>query len=85
MTTMPKKLRDAAQRCSRPEYAAELRRCADLLQHRLKGLSGCATDAHLRDVNGAWALAQRLLDNVPDEADPMPPLAGSPEPARLAA
>lgn len=77
-------LRGAAMQCSNQEYHMLLRTAADHVQRCTVEFSMMPSAANLRDLNGAWALAERIYKNVPPEAPPAP-LSGSPEPARLAA
>lgn len=81
---LTKRLRDAAMLCSNVNYRATLHKTADLLGEVIIDFDQDATERSLRNLNSVWALAVRVLANVPDEAPPAP-LAGSPEPARLAA
>jgi hypothetical protein len=78
-----KQLRDAAMKCSDVLYRQFMRDAADSLDHAILNLQ--ATTGHMRVLNGYWAHAVRVLDAVPTEADPQPPVAGAPEVARLAA
>lgn len=82
--TFLKKLRDAAMECSKPEYAAMLRGAADAVSAEIDKVYALPTEENMRALIGAWAKAERVLDEVPPEGTPAP-LAGSPEPARLAA
>lgn len=75
----------AAMQCSNKEYRVAIKDAADLLHHSLIGLHGDPTRGNMRVLNSAWSNAERVLANVPAEADPLPPLSGSTEPARLAA
>lgn len=79
-----KTLRDRASQCSNVEYRAVLRQAADSVQHTVRMLSLFPTVDRMQDLNGAWASAQRILDNTPAEGDPAP-VSGAPEVARLAA
>lgn len=82
--TFLKQLRDAAAQCSNVDYRALLRTAADDVDIALSVLARDPTLANMRDLNGKWALASRVLTLIPPEGDPAP-LSGSPEPARLAA
>lgn len=82
---MLRELRDAAEQCSRLEYRVQLKDTAAHLQSAITRLGEDPTVLRMIELNGVWARAASLLKNLPDEADPQPPLAGAPEPARLAA
>ena len=82
--TFLKRLRDAVLTCSNEAYRDALRRAAQRVEAAVDDLYANITEGNMRNLNNTWASAQRLLDNVPAEGTPAP-LAGSPEPARLAA
>ena len=85
MTTFVYDLREAARLCSHPEYKDVLKRAAEDLAYAAEYFHGEMDEESLRLLNGAWAHAVRVMKGKPDEADPNPPLAGAPEPAKLAA
>jgi len=76
-------LRNAAKACSKPEYAAQLRQCADSVAFCIKQLAADPTTERMIELNCAWAHASAALKAVPPEGDPAP-VSGSPEPAKLA-
>lgn len=82
--TFLKKLRDAARECTKPEYRQLLLDTADRLDQAIADLWGWPTEENMKALNGAWANADRVYCNRPEEGTPAP-LSGSPEPARLAA
>lgn len=82
--TLVKKLRDAAMECSNVEYRALLKASADDVEVAIRGVVVQPDDDCLRDLIGSWAVAHKVLKNIPPEGDPAP-LSGSVEPARLAA
>lgn len=84
MTTFVKELRDAAMGCSNESYRSLLRTAADMIMSHTTALSNNPTRINMIALVGTWAHAERLLKTLPQEAPPAP-LAGSPEPARLAA
>lgn len=83
-TTLTFQLREAAKRCSNIDYRAQLRSAAAWLVEEAKNFWDNPARENLTALNGAWSHAERVLKNVPPEADPAP-LSGSTEPARLAA
>lgn len=84
MTTLLLKLRSAAQEVSDVTYRAAMRQGADELFTAVDALHQMPTDENMRTLQGCWAVAHRLLKNIPPEGTPAP-LSGAPEPARLAA
>lgn len=81
--TFVKQLRDAAMACSNVDYRALLRTEADSIDMLIDHFVDYPTSKNLERLNGAWARATRVLENVPPEAPPAPQ-AGSPEPPLLA-
>lgn len=81
--TLTKQLRDAAKQCSNVDYRQTLRDAADQLEEAIDELFAEPTRDSMIALNGAWAYAERVLKNVPEEADPTP-LSGSTAPAVLA-
>ena len=82
--TFLKQLRDAAATCTKPQYKLMLKQAADHLDDSISGLFTWPSTDNMIKLNSAWAYAQRVLNDVPDEGTPAP-LAGAPEAARLAA
>jgi hypothetical protein len=85
MTTFVFDLREAARLCTHPEYQDVLKRAAEDLAYATELFHGRGDAESMTLLNGAWAYAVRVMKAKPDEADPNPPLAGAPEPAKLAA
>lgn len=81
--TFLRKLREAAMQCSNVDYRELLRDAADNIEIDIRVLHDSPTEDNMRALIGAWAKAERILDNMPPEGTPAP-LAGSPEPALLA-
>jgi hypothetical protein len=79
-----KKLRDAAAQCSNIEYRVLLRDSADRVAYLIADLQRDPTEENMQALNSAWAFAERVYNNMPPEGTPAP-IAGAPEPARLAA
>lgn len=77
-------LREAANNCTQLGYAYLLRAAADDLQGLIEELHANPTREAMTYVNGVWAYARRILENLPVEGTPAP-LGGDTEPARLAA
>jgi hypothetical protein len=78
-------LGDSARQCSDADYRFMLKAMADYLDGAVSAFCVWPTEENLRSLNDAWAAADRVLKNTPTEADPQPPVAGSPEVARLSA
>lgn len=78
-------LRNAARECSSPIYRYKLNQAADVLDDAIVALHDNPTTTNMQWVVGAWAAAVAAYEGRPDEAPPQPPMAGAPEPARLAA
>lgn len=66
-------LRNAAKACSNAAYADVLRASSDWLQTCITRLAADATTENMVSLNGAWARAERVLNEVPPEAEPTPP------------
>lgn len=81
---LTKRLRDAAMKCSNVDYRSLMHDAANRVGAAILDFESDATDTNMQHLTGMWAYGTRILNNVPDEAPPAP-LAGSPEPARLAA
>jgi hypothetical protein len=74
--TFLKQLRDAAATCTKPQYKLMLKQAADHLDDCIGGLFTCPSTDNMIRLNSAWAYAQRVLSDVPDEGTPAP-LAGA--------
>jgi hypothetical protein len=86
--TFLKELRDAAMKCSNPDYRETLKRAADRIEERIAQLTDTPTHEAMIGLNGAWARAYVVLKNTPPEAEPTPPVssaAEAEEPLRMAA
>lgn len=73
-----------ARSCSNVDYRGIMIAAAVALDRACATFAADHTRENLKVVNAAWANGERILKNMPPEA-PLAPLAGSPEPARLAA
>ena len=82
--TFLRELRNAAMKCSNVDYRMTLRAAADRLDMAIESFKLDVDEDAMRDLQGAWANAHRVLKALPPEGSPAP-LAGSPEPAKLAA
>jgi hypothetical protein len=71
--TLLLQLRDAAKKCSNPEWQVGLRKLADDLNDSTVLFYTDPTAERLITVNGLWARGEWLLKNVPPEAEPTPP------------
>lgn len=78
-------LRNAARECSSPMYRFTLAAAADQIEAALKAVTENPTTSCMQALVGAWAHGVAVYEGRPDEAPDNPPLAGAPEPARLAA
>lgn len=79
-----KELRERARVCSNPAYRDLLQEAANMVDNAVNELFEDVTTENMVRLNGAWAYAQAILKQTPDEGTPAP-LSGAPEPARLAA
>ena len=70
--TFSLKLRNAAKGCTNAEYKAAIQSIADSIDLRVKDLGADPTENNMIRLNGAWAVAARLLRNLPDEGSPSP-------------
>jgi len=82
--TFLRKLREAARTCSNVDYRHQLHEAASRLAECVEAFSLDIDDESLRELNGAWAFADRVFKNMPPEGTPAP-VSGPTEPARLAA
>lgn len=78
-------VRNAARQCSSPIYRYKLNQAADVLDDAIVALHDNPTTTNMQAAVGAWAAAVAAYEGRPNEAPDNPPLAGAPEPARLAA
>lgn len=77
-------LRNALKECSNIDYRETMKRAADTLDERIEAFTIQPDREAIIALNGAWAYAERVLKNKPEEGTPAP-LSGPTEPARLAA
>lgn len=77
-------LRNTALLCSNVDHRALLREAADEVTEALRKFHADPCHETLGWLQGEWAHALRVYKATPPEGTPAP-LAGSPEPARLAA
>lgn len=78
------RMTDAYALCSNQPYRHYLKNIIDDLWIEIEDFHKEPTDIALRDLNGLWALAERVLAACPPEGTP-DPVSGDNEPARLAA
>lgn len=76
-------LREAAMQCSNLEYRYLMFEVADEVDVAIKELVDKCSEAAMQRAQCAWVHAKRIFESRPGEGDPAP-LAGSPEPAKLA-
>lgn len=79
-----KEFSEAMRQCSNVEYSGAMKQISDNCLLWLETFYLHPTSENLKNLNGAWALATRLLKNTPPEGNPAP-LSGAPEATRLAA
>lgn len=70
--TFLKELRDAAMKCSNIEYREQLHLVVNAVDDAITEVSEWPSTENLKRLNGLWAKAQRILENVPPEGAPAP-------------
>lgn len=75
---------EAMRACSNVEYRDHMHMISEYCVLYTEAFFMNPTSENLRNLNGMWALAARLLKHLPPTGAPAP-LGGDTEPARLAA
>lgn len=79
-----KVLRESAMDERKPQLAYAMRAAADLIDNCIDNLFEERNGNALRDLNGAWAYAFRLLEEHRNPVAPTPPLSGAMREAKVA-